>query len=283
MAWRPLGWLPVAFSEVNPKACAVLSHHWPSVPNLGDMTSIRGADFYGTDIIVGGTPCQGFSTLGRRKGLDDPRSGLAHAYVDLVRTVRPRWLVWENVTGCLSSNQGQDFATFTDALGQCGYSLAYRVLDSQGFGVPQRRRRVFLVGYFGDWRPPTLALFEPDRPEGNTQTRPTQQHQAQARVWGFTACDNGTDAALEIAPTLRCGGRGGVPNVAIADSVTGIVRRLSCIELERLQGFPDNFTRVPWQSGVLHKSSRAKLLGNSIAVPVLHWLGQRIKTVDDLT
>lgn len=150
VAWEPLGWDAAWFSEIEPFPCAVLDHRYPDVPNLGDMTRIHENETFKTeeiDILVGGTPCQSFSVAGKRRGLRDPRGRLALAYAEIVRSKRPRWIVWENVPGVLSSHKGRDFGAFLGALAECGYSLAYRVLDAQYYGVPQRRRRVFVVGH----------------------------------------------------------------------------------------------------------------------------------------
>jgi DNA (cytosine-5)-methyltransferase 1 len=160
VAWHPLGWEPVAFSEIEPFPSAVLAHHYPQVPNLGDMTKHKEWNLGTIDLLVGGTPCQSFSVAGLRKGLDDPRGNLMLTYLAIADRNRPTWLVWENVPGVLSSNGGKDFGTFLGGLGELGYGFAYRVLDAQYFGVAQRRRRVFVVGYLGDWRPAAAVLFE---------------------------------------------------------------------------------------------------------------------------
>ena len=159
-AWKPLGWRPVAFSEIEPFPCAVLSHHYPDVPNYGDMTNFKDWPDHAIDLLCGGTPCQSFSVAGLRKGLDDPRGNLMLTFGAIAAKYRPKWLVWENVPGVLSSNGGRDFGTFLGMLGQLGYGFAYRVLDAQYFGVAQRRRRVFVVGCLGDWRSAAAVLFE---------------------------------------------------------------------------------------------------------------------------
>ena len=149
------------------------------MPNLGDMTEIEGEKYHGTvDLLVGGTPCQGFSVAGKQGGLNDPRSALCLAYCRLLETMRPRWFVWENVPGVFSTNQGDDFRAFLGKIDEIGYSVAWRVLDAQyvrvdGYAraVPQRRRRVFVVGYLGDWRYPAAVLFEPGCLPGNTPPR----------------------------------------------------------------------------------------------------------------
>lgn len=199
MAWGPLGWKPVAFSEVERFPCAVLAHHYPDVPNLGDMTKIDGRKYRGTvDLLVGGTPCQDFSVAGKRAGLSGERSGLALDFIRLAREITSRWILWENVPGCLSTNGGIDFGYFAQALAECGYHLAYRILDAQFFGVPQCRRRVFLVGYFGDWRPPVAVLFEPHGLRGDTsQGRKTRHVFPCLTRRGATAYDDRTPYVLE--------------------------------------------------------------------------------------
>ncbi len=161
VAWEPIGWTPVAFAEVEKFPSAVLAHHWPDVPNLGDMTKYEQWKELGTiDLLVGGTPCQSFSVAGLRKGLHDARGGLMLTYLEIARRFGPRWLVWENVPGVLSSNGGRDFGSFLGALGALGYGFAYRVLDAQWCGVAQRRRRVFVVGCLGDGAAAATVLFE---------------------------------------------------------------------------------------------------------------------------
>jgi len=160
MAWEPLGWQPAAFAEVEKFPSAVLAHHWPQVPNLGDMTRYESWDLGAIQLCVGGTPCQSFSVAGLRKGLHDPRGGLMLTYLEIARRFGPRWLVWENVPGVLSSHGGRDFGAFLGALGALGYGWAYRVLDAQWFGVAQRRRRVFVVANLGDGAAAAKVLFE---------------------------------------------------------------------------------------------------------------------------
>ena len=160
VAWHHLGWQPMGFSEIDSFARAVLAHHYPDVPLHGDFTALKENDYAAIDLLVGGTPCQSFSVAGLRKGLADDRGNLALEFIRLAERTRPRWLVWENVPGVLSIDGGRTFGAFLGALAQCGYGFAYRVLDAQYFGVPQRRRRVFVVGYSGDWRPAAAVLFE---------------------------------------------------------------------------------------------------------------------------
>lgn len=190
LAWEPLGWECVAVAEVAPFPSAVLAERWPGVPNLGDITQVDWSAYRGSvDLIVGGSPCQSFSVAGLRRGLDDPRGNLALEFLRAVDAVRPRWVVWENVPGVFSAvshaspdpcppppplDLGCDgaevdteddydaeevhaFLTFLAALRQLGYGFSYRVLDAQYVrveshprAVPQRRRRVFVVGHSGE-------------------------------------------------------------------------------------------------------------------------------------
>ena len=161
VAWHPLGWTAAAYSEIEKFPSQVLAHHYPDVPNVGDMTKFKEwKNVSNVDVLVGGTPCQSFSVAGLRKGLDDPRGNLMLTYLAIAAKFRPKWLVWENVPGVLSSNGGLDFASLLRGMGECGYGFAYRVLDAQYFGVAQRRKRVFVVGCLGDWRAAAAVLFE---------------------------------------------------------------------------------------------------------------------------
>ncbi len=199
-AVAPLGgWRPVFFSEIEPFPCALLKRHYPTVPNLGDMTKIKAEKIgeekwritNGTDAVelagrlgclAGGTPCQDVSVAGKRAGMAEgsgTRSSLAFHFARLCRELQPRWVLWENVPGVLTSNGGRDFAHFVRSIGECGYSVAYRVLDAQYVrvvglprGVPQRRRRCWLVGHLGDdWRTPAEVLFEPEGVRGDSPPR----------------------------------------------------------------------------------------------------------------
>lgn len=132
VAWSPLGWEPVAFSEIEKFPCKLLEYRFPQVPNIGDMTKIDGRKYRGAvDLIVGGTPCQGFSIAGNRGGLSDERSGLALHFVRILSECRPRWILWENVPGAFSTGGRRDFGSFLRALAECGYHLAWRVLDAR--------------------------------------------------------------------------------------------------------------------------------------------------------
>jgi len=208
VAWESLGWTPVAFAEIEKFPSQVLAHHFPHVPNLGDMTKYKDWDIdrNAVDLIVGGTPCQSFSVAGLRKGLEDPRGNLALTFLGMVDHYRPEWVIWENVPGVLSSSGGRDFGSFLGALGQLGYGFAYRVLDAQYFGVPQRRRRVFVVAHSsGDSRRAAEVLFEPESLRGNTpKSRASGQETAQCLTTG-TGCryDPNTETLIPVMYSVR--------------------------------------------------------------------------------
>lgn len=209
VAWEPLGWTPVGFSEIDPFASAVLAHRFPGVKNYGDITKHESWDIEpGTvDVLVGGSPCQAFSVAGLRRGLDDPRGQLTLVYLQLAARLQPEWIVWENVPGVLSADGGRAFGAFLGALVELGYGFAYRVLDARFFGVPQRRRRVFLVARrAGDWRSAGSVLLEREGVLWNPPTsEPTRQDLAAAATGGARAGGrwwDGGDVAASL--TTRC-------------------------------------------------------------------------------
>lgn len=396
VAWHGLGWKPVWFSEIERFPSAVLKHHYPEVPNLGDMTKINEDERYqksrgSIDVFCGGTPCQSFSVAGLRKGMDDPRGNLALHFLRIANEIRPRWIVWENVPGVLSSNGGRDFGSFLGALGQLGYGWAYRVLDAQYFGVAQRRRRVFVVGYIGGWRGAAAVLFDTESLSGNTPPGREAGKRIAGTISSRTTAGGGLGTDFEcgggvVAPTLQSGGKaagsctqqdaengalvtgpitagickgprgteavesnwiikgaaiGRKPEngpqygeiledgscytlncteqhaVAFAQNQLGelrtgkvvntintnsnasgrntpmvfqsklqlAVRRLTPRECERLQGFSDGYTKIPYRGKPASQcpdGPRYKALGNSMAVPVMAWLGRRIQQYEDL-
>jgi DNA (cytosine-5)-methyltransferase 1 len=168
VAWHHMEWNPIGFSEIEKFPSQLLNHHYPTVTNYGDMTKYKEWKLNDTiGLLVGGTPCQSFSVAGLRKGLEDPRGNLMLTYLGIADHFKPKWILWENVPGVLTSNGGKDFACFLQGLAELGYGFAYRVLDAQHFGVPQRRRRVFVVGCLGDWKVAAKVLFESESLQRN--------------------------------------------------------------------------------------------------------------------
>lgn len=329
VAWEPLGWKPVAFCEIDKFPSAVLAHRFPDVPNFGDITKVDWSGYSGAvDVVVGGSPCQSFSIAGKREGLGG-ESGLMFEYIRCVREVRPRWFVWENVPGALSSEGGEAFRCLLASMDDLGYGLAWRVLDAQFFGVAQRRRRVFLVGSLGNERSADV-LFEPD---GLRWDHPSGRDKRQELTSGvgsgvgtsrtlLVRCgkEGGGKGALvqnDVSATLSCsnvqtlfqstvyrqgsfaqyvegefgtlkasGGDlgGGSETLVVPESY--IVRKLTPRECERLQGFPDDWTRIPWKGKPAEEcpdGPRYKAIGNSMAVPVMRWIGERIRLADGET
>ena len=369
VAWHDLGWEPQFFSEFDEFPSAVLKNHYPDVPNYGDMTKYKDWNLNdkSIDLLVGGTPCQSFSISGLRKGLHDDRGNLMLEYLRMADEFKPKWLVWENVVGVLSSNKGRDFGTFLTALGEIGYGFAYRVLDAQYFGVPQRRRRVFVVGCLGDWRSAGKVLFKPDclsgdpppsRAQGEriaptVTTGPPFSRTGNERVEAealvtyrkvshgeYTkdqaastmmardykdatdlitfspqnSASNGLSISEHTVPTLQTKKQSAVvidraafnqgvnakydPLIKEQETMPTLVargphaiqqrdmkvRRLTPRECERLQGFPDDWTRIQWKGKKPEEcpdGHRYKAMGNSMAVPVMRWIGQQINQVEE--
>lgn len=198
VAWHPLGFEAAGFSEIDPFARAVLSHHYPDVPLHGDFTTLTENDYGAIDLLVGGTPCQSFSIAGLRKGFADDRGNLSLGFIRLAQSAKPRWVVWENVPGVLSIDGGRTFGTFLGALAECGYGFAYRILDAQYFGVPQRRRRVFVIGYLGDWRPAAAVLFERESLQRDITPR-RKKEQEVAGTFKSRASSGGWGADIDLA------------------------------------------------------------------------------------
>ena len=205
VAWKTLGWSAVGFSEIEKFPCSVLKYRYPETENFGDMTKFKEWPDANIDVLVGGTPCQSFSIAGLRKGLDDPRGNLMLTYLAIADRYKPKYILWENVPGVLSSNGGRDFGTFLGGLGKLGYGFAYRVLDAQFCrthehprAVPQRRRRVFVVGCLGDWRSAAGILFDSESLRGN----PPPSRNKRQEVAGTSGA--GTDASEGYVNVAKC-------------------------------------------------------------------------------
>lgn len=278
-------------AERDPWALEVLARHWPQTERVDDVRAVGGNRVRtGIGIVYGGFPCQDLSVAGKRAGLGGDRSGLWFEFHRVLSELRPRWAVIENVPGLLSSNQGRDFAVILDGLDEFGFAVGWAVLDAQHFGVPQRRRRVFIVA--GPSRravEQVLSLCEGCG--GNPET-------------GGTA---GEGAA--VAPALRASGfgservgdtRGQDPLIAWAlqerdakgpDSSTkeghllpshAGVRRLTPLECERLMGWPDDHTRWTADGREIADSHRYRMCGNGVVAPVAEWLAHRLVEVDKI-
>ena len=199
VAWQPLGWHCEWTAEIDAFPAAVVEQRW-GFPNRGDMTKFTEWNDGSIDLLVGGTPCQSFSVAGLRKGLHDPRGGLMLTFLEIAQRYRPRFVVWENVPGVLSSNGGRDFGAFLGALGELGYGWAYRVLDAQWFGVAQRRRRVFAIGCLGDERRAAQVLFES---ESVRRDNPPSRAKGQGTTYDVAPCIGASGRGFERAGETR--------------------------------------------------------------------------------
>lgn len=324
VAWAPLGWRAAFHAEIEPFANAVLRHHYPTVPNHGDIRKFQEWPRHAIELLVGGTPCQSFSIAGGRGGLDDARGNLMFSYGAIARRYRPRWLVWENVPGVFSSDDGRDFASLLGFLAgrriqvpvdgwrsagvvegyEGAYGLAWRVLDAQftrtpgfPFAIPQKRRRVFVVGYLGNWRRAGAVLFEPESLLGDNRPRRTSGQNISDKYRPGAAFSGWFDAItarlVSFGEYDECGYASTIQSrdfkyctdlVAVPAPKRGWrVRRLTITEAERLQGFPDGYTAIPWGGLPVAKDApRYRGLGNAMSVNVMEWLGRRIEMADSL-
>lgn len=323
VAWKDLNLEPLWFSEIEPFPCAVLEHHYPSIPNYGDMKTlpelILSGEIEAPDILVGGTPCQAFSVAGLRNSLSDERGNLTIVFVRIlnaINTIRRHYglpdaiVLWENVPGVLST-QDNAFGCFLAALlgeskelvptrGKWTGSgivrtdeqeIAWRTLDAQYFGVPQRRRRVFLVA---GSRNRCIAEILFDQPGKSRDFKKSKTPKEESSA--FIESSFGTYRESNVGGTVkRTGGAlsGGSETLIVStgESLMGPkkVRKLTPVECERLQGFPDNYTRIPWRNKPSEQcpdTPRYMAIGNSMAVPVMRWIGDRVlrclKKVDDI-
>lgn len=305
------GWRCAWQIEIDRTCVRVLEDRWPDVRRYGDIREVDAAMLEHVDLLCGGFPCQDLSIAGRRAGLRGERSALFWEFVRLAEALQPSWLLIENVPGLLSSRGGRDMAAILGALEKLGYWWAYRTLDAQYFGVPQRRRRVFIVARLGDWAGPFHVLFEPsgrrrDSPpsrkagksapapsaSGAGASRASRERTDVAHALTRPSSNARYDPNGETYVIQDASGRAkrqngaGVSNRGVAytldsdvDAVAmrnpAVVRRLMPVECERLQGFPDG-----WTEG-LSDSARYRALGNAVAVPVAEWLGRRIRLVHE--
>ena len=322
MGFEQAGWDCKFQVEWDKNCRTILDKHWPDVEKWGDIRNVDGRVLPPVDCIIFGSPCQDLSLAGARKGLSGERSGLFHEAVRIIKEMRdatngthPRWTVWENVAGALSSNNGRDFGTVLNEMAKAGACLQeYAVLDAQHFGIPQRRRRVFLASCFD----PATAERCPDPllPVRESLRRNTKK----GRAKGKDTADETTTSVKEHSyltfdtqfgsnanvfkdqiPTLKATQQ--PPSVAYDeynDSIndihhalragtkrsTGVlestmrVRRLTPLECERLMGWPDDHTKYKDDGTEQAETHRYRQCGNGVSTPVAKWVAEHIAQVE---
>ena len=283
VAWKGLKWTPAWFSEIEEFPTQVLKYRFKDVPNLGDMTKIYEDPIFknkSIDLLVGGTPCQSFSQAGERKGLEDNRGNLALHFLTIAETKKPRWIVWENVPGVLSINNGKDFATILQKMVDSGYGVCYRMLDARFFGLPQNRKRIFVVGHSGDdWQSAAAVLFERKTPDYNSAG--DDKPEGRIPVCTVRNAGNANARGVVVAESVGEAGASDLRGFELEEgekSSEQLLRRLTPAEEERRMGFSGKWTALPNASD----SDRYAAIGNSMAIPVMRWIGEGIQIVDQI-
>lgn len=273
--------------EVKPFCREILRQHWPDMPLDDDIRRLDDSIIPEADIWAAGFPCQDLSLarMGPRSGLRGSQSGLFHEFIELVRGRTPRAIILENVHGLLSSHGGRDFAIVLKALDELGYGVAWRVLNSKDFGIPQQRRRVYIVAMHRDPRGPGEILFEPKCGDWNT---PKGGHNGKKSPSVFqTILGDPVEGPLVksvahciYAESARHTGTDWSRNYVWYPD--GRVRRFTPNEVERVQGFPDDWTKPHHfddrQSDRID-SLRYHAVGNAVSPPVAEWVGRRLMAV----
>ncbi len=257
------------FCENEPAAMAVLRDRFPGVPLHDDVCTLESLP-EDTTLVVAGFPCQDLSQAGATRGIEGARSGLVGEVFRLIESQRTPWLLLENVPFMLQLAQGEAMNVITTRLEALGYRWAYRVVDSRAFGLPQRRRRVYLVASLvGD---PRHVLFAD---EAGAQPEPVLNGHAVACGFYWTEGLRGLGWAVDAVPTLKGGSTIGIPSPPAIWLPDGDVVTPDIRDAERLQGFPAGWTRAA--ESVARKGARWKLVGNAVSVPAAAWIGRRMK------
>ena len=266
--------------EINPFCQSVLKKNWPDVPLFSDIASLIPSDIPESNVWCGGFPCQDVSLAnqGKRKGLLGERSGLFYTYAKLIKERKPDWLIIENVPGLLNSHDGEDFRTVIETLDELGYGVSWRVLDAKYFGTPQRRRRVYIVGSFGDMRS-ARVLFE----SGSTEI---VDKQGCGKRSGNSNKHAGSLSGADIYSIQHAGiGR----KASAGPQAKGFRNDGETYTLDSRGSSdavcsPNVAFRVRNITGVPEKldSRRFRAIGNAVAVPIIEWIGSRIRAVDSM-
>jgi DNA (cytosine-5)-methyltransferase 1 len=273
----------VGFSEIDKYCSELLSKRFPRITNFGDATKINPRELPDFDMLCGGFPCQAFSIAGKRRGFNDTRGTLFFEIARIIEVKRPKIIFLENVKGLLNHNKGETFSIIIQTLSELGYDVQWMVLNSKFFGVPQNRERVFIIGSLrGESKPEILPFRESNKSSGRISQLNNPRH-SNDRIYAVDG----------ISPTLNTAQGGNrQPNIITSTittenahvfgknvtarqafdiaSLTGKIRRLTPLECERLQGFPDN-----WTEG-FSDTQRYKMMGNAVTVNVIRTIGEKL-------
>jgi len=265
----------IGYSEIDKYAVKIYEHHFPEHKNYGDIAKIDWSAVPDFDLLTGGSPCQNFSIAGKREGIVGSESRLVWEYIRCLREKKPRYFIWENVRGVMSSRGGWDFANILTAFSNEGYALSWQVLNSKDFGVPQNRERVFVVGSRGE-SPPEVFFERADDTEADELPRHIA-NTLTSRYEGGQA--TGTYISEGELDAQEAGEQGLLEEGAVADHPDGrrgqahtAIRRLTCVECARLQGFPDDWHKIEGIS-----DTRAyQAYGNAVTVNVIREIVKRL-------
>nr|DAS12900.1 MAG TPA: Cytosine specific methyltransferase [Caudoviricetes sp.] len=304
------------FSEIDKHAIANYKYNFPHAKYIGDITTLHGGDFTDIDIITFGSPCQDFSLAGRRAGLKGAKSSLIEHAIALIADIRPSIFIWENVKGAFSSNAGADFWAIIQTLANIGgYRLEFQLLNTSWL-LPQNRERIYLIGHLREKSIPGVFPIGKDDKLLDRKTRKENRKRTSIKTSPARTItsryhkmeSNDTYIIPKVAATLTGGGHSGglhsdmtvirqlkrgknkgadlkicptiSSNAFQENNLLNGVRRLTEIECERLQGFPDNWTQYGNYNGIIKpiaKTQRYKLIGNAVTVDIVELIAKRLK------
>ncbi len=290
IAAKMLGMEVIGHAEIDQHACEVLQHHFPDVKNYGDVTNVENwPTNLDPDIVVGGFPCQDFSIAGKREGTSGENGKLAWAFIDVIDKYRPKWFVGENVLGLLTSRGGEDFATLLKEIQNLGYSVGWRVLDTQCVGVypfvrgiPQRRKRVYLVGH-SSGRPelPLAVLYQQKSGEESKRLLSEKEQEIGGRTgqgYEVFAPRVANTLAARMGRGFALGFHGGQTPIVLKKENEYTIRKLTLEETEKLQGLPEGWTDIG-----LANTNRYKIVGNAMSLNVILYVLAKIAIVEEIT
>lgn len=271
--------LCVGYSEIDKYAGSVYEKHYPGVKNYGDITKIKAKDLPDFDCLVGGFPCQAFSIAGKRRGFDDTRGTLFFDLARILKEKQPRLFVFENVKGLLSHDKGRTFTTIAATIDELGYDCQWQVLNSKNHGVPQNRERIIIVGHLrGTPRPEVFPFGGNDSEDTGISRNHRQSGATYIKVGTYRTHKDGNgfrEVQSGLSPTIPARAReDGSGQPVTYDGAK--IRRLTPLECERLQAFPDNWTKYGKDGELISDTQRYKMCGNAVTTNVIQAVFERI-------